>query len=74
MSSWVVLGLVVPEVSTSWASVHAEHLLEFLASHPKEAHVTRLASPALHVFVTYTVRSVVVGLDGYLALRMADLN
>ena len=70
----MVLGEVVCQVSSSWAPVHAEHLLGLLASHPKEAHVPKLASPALHVFVTYTVRSVVVGLDGYLALRMADLN
>ena len=70
----MVLGLVVCQVSSSWAPVHAEHILGFLASHPEEAHVPRLASLALHVFVTYTVRSGVIGSDGCLALRMAHLN
>ena len=55
MCSWVVLGLVVRQVSSSWAPVHAEHLLVFLASHPKEAHVPRLDLLVLHVFVTCTV-------------------
>ena len=74
VSSWVVLGEVVCQVSSSWAPGHAQHLLRFLASHPKEAHVPRVVSVALHVIVTYTMHSGGVRLDGCLALRMAHLN
>ena len=70
----MVLGLVVAKISCTWAPVHAEHLLGFSTSETEKAHVPRLASLSLRVFVTYTVRSGVVSLDGCLALRMAHLN
>ena len=70
----MVLGQVVGQVGGTWAPVHAEHLLQFLTSHPEEAHVPILASLALHVFVTYTVLIGVVGLDGCLTLMMAHLD
>ena len=69
-----MLGLVVRQVSCTWAPVYPEHLLGFLTSHPEEAYVPRLDSSALHVFVRYTVRSGVASLDWCLALRMAHLN
>ena len=65
---------IIGEVSGSWSPIYAEHLLRFFTSHPIKAHVPRLASLALHVIVTYTMRSGVVSLDGRLPLRMAHLN
>ena len=71
-----MLGLVVRQVSSSWAPVHAEHLLGFLASHPKEAHVPRLASLALHVFVTTncTILKLVVASAANAELGVLFLN
>ena len=74
MSSWVVLGLVVRQVSSSWVPVQAEHLQGFFTSGPEEAHVPRLASLALHVFVAHTVGCGVVGLDGCFSLKVAHLD
>ena len=65
---------VVGQVGGAGAPVDAEHLLRFLASHPKEAHVPRLASFALHVLVADAVRCGVVCLERCLSLRMAHLN
>ena len=52
----MVFREIIGEVSGSWAPIYATHLLGFLASHAEEAHVPRLASLALHVLVTDTVR------------------
>ena len=65
---------VVGQVGGTGAPVNTEHLLRFLASHPKEAHVPRLSSFALYVLVADAVRCGVVCLDGCLSLRMAQLN
>ena len=69
-----MFGEIVSEVSGSGSPKDTEIVLRFFASHPIEAHVPRLASLALHVIITYTMRSGVVRLGGYLALRMAHMN
>ena len=70
----MVFREIIGKVSGSWAPVYAKHFLRFLASHPEEAHVPRLASLALHVLVIDTVRCGVIRLDGCLPLQMAHLN
>ena len=70
----MVFGEIIGEVSGSWSPVYAEHFLRFFTSHPIKAHVPRLSSLALHVVVTYTMRSGVVSLDGRLSLRTAYLK
>ena len=65
---------VVGQVGGTGTPVDTEHLLRFLASHPKEAHVPRLASFAQHILVADTVRCGVVCLDGCLSLRMTRLD
>ena len=70
----MVLGLEVGQVGCTWAPIHAEHLLRFLALHPEEAHVPRLTLLALHVLVAHTLGCGVVRLDGCLALRVVHLN
>ena len=69
-----MLREVVSQVGSAGAPIDTEHLLRFLASYPKEAHVPRLASFALHVVVADAVRCGVVYLDGCLSLRMAHLD
>ena len=53
----MVFREIIGEVSGSWLAVYAEHFLRFFTSHPIKAHVPRLASLALHVIVTHTMRS-----------------
>ena len=65
---------VVGQVGDTGAPVDTEHLLRFLPSHPKEAHVPRLASFALRVPVADTVHCIVVCLDGCLSLWMTHLD
>ena len=65
---------VVGNVGCTGTPVDTEHLLRFHASHPKEVHVPRLASFALHVLVAHTLRRRVVCLDGCLALRIRLLD
>ena len=69
-----MLREVVGQVGSTGAPVNTENLLRFLASHPKEAHVPRLASFALHVAVADTVCCRVVCLDGCLSLRMTHID
>ena len=70
----MVFRELVGQVGSTGTPVDTEHLLRFLASHPKEAHVPRLASFALHVLVAYTFRCRVVRLDGCLILWVTHLN
>ena len=70
----MVFREVVGQVGGTGTPVDTEHLLRFLASYPKEAHVPILASFALHVLVADTVHCRVVCLDGCLSLRMAHLD
>ena len=70
----MVFREIIGEVSGSWSPVYAEHFLRFFTSHPTKAHVPRIASIALHVIVTYTMRSGVVSLGGRLSFWMAHLN
>ena len=65
---------VVGQVGCTGAPVDTKHLLRFLASHPQEAHVPRLASFAFHFVVPYTVRCGFIRLDWCLPLRMAYLD
>ena len=70
----MVFREIIGEVSSSWAPVYSEHFLRFFTSHTIKAHAPRLAFLALHIIVTYTMRSEVASLDGRLPLRMAHLN
>ena len=46
-----MFGEIIGEVSCSGSPKNVEHFLRFVASHPIEAHVPRLASLALHVII-----------------------
>ena len=65
---------IIGEVSSSWSPVYTEHFLRFFTSHPIKAHVSRLASLALHVVVEHTVGYGIIGLKGYLALGVTHLD
>ena len=47
---------LVGQVGGPGTPVDTEMFLRFFAPHPKEAHVPRLASFALHVLVAYAFR------------------